>query len=111
MDYHVINRITYSVKDEMKKNANLNFLWRFDPAHNDKAHELFTSVWVDGYCTPIDANWDDGTKPVTEKNVKEFADNLANKVKDYRPSFKLSDQHLMFPFGCDFQFTNAGVCL
>jgi lysosomal alpha-mannosidase len=51
MDYHVITRVTFEVKQKLSDEANLDFLWKFDSTHNDTKHQLFTHIWHDGYCT------------------------------------------------------------
>ncbi len=50
MDYHVISRISFEVKDKMKADGNLEFLWKFDPTHSDEKHQIFTHVWYGLYC-------------------------------------------------------------
>jgi hypothetical protein len=92
----------------MIKDQSLNFLWRFDPTHDDAAHQVFTHVWYDGYCSPGGFYWDSGDPPVTDANIKKVADNLANNVKGWLSGYK-TQTDVLFPFGCDFQFQQASV--
>jgi hypothetical protein len=95
----------------MKQQNSLDFLWRFDPSHNDASHQIFTSVWWDSYCTPGNFYWDQGGVPVNDSNVKSFADEFYQLIAKMRPAYKagLAGNDIMFPFGCDFQFQHAQV--
>jgi hypothetical protein len=106
-DYHVVSRLSFEVKDKMKKDGDLDFLWRFDPTHDDDKHQILTHVWWDMYCTPGSMYWDDSGEPVTDANVKKFADQFVNAVKLWQSSYKSGADHILFPFGCDFMFKHA----
>ncbi len=96
------------MKDKLKADHSLDFLWKFDPTSDKK---IFTHVWWDLYCTPGPLYWDQGGTPVTEKTVKAFADLFAQFTKLWKTGYKAAEagDNLLFPFGCDFQFQHAPV--
>jgi hypothetical protein len=95
----------------MKEKNSLDFIWRFDPTHEDADHQIFTHVWWDMYCTPGNMYWDEGGTPVTDSNVKAFSDLFYQYIKVWTKGYKgaLAGNDILFPFGCDFQFQHAPV--
>jgi hypothetical protein len=107
LDYHVIARVSYEVKRQLKKDLSMEYLWQYDPSNSSK--QIFTHVMYDSYCNIIpDYGWDNPQqKPVDTNNVKQFAEKFVAVIKQWRTVYKHDD--IMFPFGCDFWFTNAWV--
>lgn len=90
-DAFVLNRIPDPIKQEMKKNKELEFHWK----NSRTNHTIFAHVLDSHYATP----------PIigitTEEKAKSFFNTCNKRLQWYK-----TDQ-LLFPFGNDFHFQNA----
>lgn len=84
----VLNRIPDSIKQEMKKNKELEFHWQ-NPHTN---HTIFAHVLDSHYSTPLILGI------TTEQKARSFVDTCRTRLQWYKTG------HLLLPFGNDFHF-------
>jgi alpha-mannosidase len=106
-DYHVIVRVSYERKKQLIDDRSLEFLWRYDPVHNDSKHEIFTHVTYEHYGSIEHFNWDYGDAPVTDANIAALSEQFVNTVRKYATSYLTN--HILFPLGNDFEYQNATI--
>jgi hypothetical protein len=111
-DYHVINRIDYRLKDKYIQNGTLEWNWKVG-----ENKTLLTHILYDHYGTPYGFEWE-GSYPCCGVNLEDnpviTSQNVANRsaifvdiAKNRAKSFKTN--HLLIPFGNDFEFRNASI--
>ncbi|KAL0485526.1 lysosomal alpha-mannosidase [Acrasis kona] len=105
--HHVINRISYDVKQQFKKDRAMEFRWRYDPNHDDDEHETFTHVMHSHYGSISGFNFDYGDDPVTDSNIEKLSKEFVDKVTEFSKAYRT--EHVSFPFGNDFQYVNASI--
>ncbi|PRP89017.1 hypothetical protein PROFUN_02295 [Planoprotostelium fungivorum] len=93
-----LNRIPYDIKNRMKMNQGLEFIWRGSDSYG-KTTEMFAHVMDSHYSTPnemnFDGNWD----------VAQVADATVKMAKERNSWYR--HRYLLIPFGDDFTHTNA----
>ncbi|XP_033119415.1 epididymis-specific alpha-mannosidase-like isoform X2 [Anneissia japonica] len=127
---HLTSRIDYDKKEAMMKNKGLQFVWQSTKSFG-ASREIFTHVMDSySYCVPSDLPfsnrsgfyWNgiavfpdppsDGiypnmSLPVTEDNLKQYADVMVGNIKQRAAWFKTNN--VLWPWGCDKQFFNATI--
>ena len=107
-DAMVINRIHFSLKDRLKRDADMEFMWR--PSHSLGSNaEIYTHVLHTHYSAPKGFDFEEGwnSVKVNSGNLRQRAGLLATELKNRARAYKSS--HLLVPFGDDFKFRNSAV--
>lgn len=107
-------RESYLDKAERTLYKNLDLIWHGDRALNDQSGSIFTNIFRDGYDAPTGYCFDAYCKDeILVDNKKSYEYNLDSRghymigfIREYAQS-KLTN-HVLIPFGGDFQFSAAG---
>jgi lysosomal alpha-mannosidase len=110
-EYHVIARIDWIAKANMKNAKKMEFKWKVDT----NGSEILTHVIWDSYCTPSSLDfegvypWGYNNKtnppPITPQNVEHYSELLVNITRSRASAYRTN--HYMFPFGCDFEYAST----
>ncbi|KAL0480987.1 lysosomal alpha-mannosidase [Acrasis kona] len=105
-DYHVIGRISWDERERRRKDKTLQFFWENEYTNSS----IFTNILYDSYCTPSGGsafNFEGGFS-INASNIASVAAEFVNIVRNqYEPAYRTNN--LLFPFGCDFQFSDAEI--
>eukprot|EP01121_Diplochlamys_sp_Union-15-3_P002320 TRINITY_DN1202_c0_g1_i2.p1 TRINITY_DN1202_c0_g1~~TRINITY_DN1202_c0_g1_i2.p1 ORF type:complete len:757 (+),score=157.97 TRINITY_DN1202_c0_g1_i2:1059-3329(+) len=103
---HIIDRITYSIKDQLKSTRSLEFWWNTNPSLGN-ASRVFTHILDDNYCEPMGEGFDfeGGATPVTPSNIRARAEQFVSLIRQRAPFYRTNN--ILLPWGCDFHFVNA----
>jgi hypothetical protein len=102
-DALVINRVHHKIKQMMKNNKALEFIWNVDGNTN---HSMFTHVLHTHYSAPMGFDWENGgVEIVQDYNVYTRAQQFVEHIRQRATSYMTN--HIMIPFGDDFKFKNA----
>ncbi|XP_070254816.1 epididymis-specific alpha-mannosidase [Myotis yumanensis] len=127
---HVISRIDYEIKETLMHAQEMQFVWRGSQSLAEQ-QEIFTHV-LDfyGYCSPpnlslsrrVGYSWEgeaplltqfqneehnDLNDPVTVRNIGMYVERFVMDVKSRAGWYRTP--HILWPWGCDRTFFNAGV--
>ncbi|XP_059538930.1 epididymis-specific alpha-mannosidase [Myotis daubentonii] len=127
---HVISRIDYELKEALMQMQEMQFVWRGSQSLAER-QEIFTHV-LDfyGYCSPpnlslsrrVGYSWEGEAPlltqfqgeehnnlndPVTLRNVEMYVERFVLDVKSRARGYRTP--HILWPWGCDRKFFNAGV--
>lgn len=118
-----LNRIDYRLKEYMKANKTLEFIWRTSNTLGEE-HDIFVHMMDNHYCEPDECDmgiWTVGPDSPDhqwiyngnnselfsyENNIKRYVEDFM-KMARTRAAYYNNGGHLLIPFGCDFSFENA----
>lgn len=107
-------RISYEDKRQRTENKSLDLIWHGDRALSGQSGSIFTNIFRDGYDAPNGFCFDAFCKDdIIVDNKKSYEYNIDDKglemiefIRSYAKA-KLTN-HLLIPFGGDFQYSAAG---
>eukprot|EP00735_Rhodelphis_limneticus_P005083 TRINITY_DN1678_c0_g1::TRINITY_DN1678_c0_g1_i1::g.17727::m.17727 TRINITY_DN1678_c0_g1::TRINITY_DN1678_c0_g1_i1::g.17727 ORF type:complete len:991 (-),score=264.01,sp/P34098/MANA_DICDI/29.95/6e-112,Glyco_hydro_38/PF01074.17/3.4e-76,Glyco_hydro_38C/PF07748.8/1e-27,Alpha-mann_mid/PF09261.6/2.7e-16 TRINITY_DN1678_c0_g1_i1:104-2710(-) len=100
---HVINRVDYRLKEDLKNSQNLEFIWRPDPALGSSS-DILTHILDSHYSFPSGFDFEKDT-PITDANIKSRASILVSELKKRASWFKT--RNILIPGGDDFRWIHA----
>jgi lysosomal alpha-mannosidase len=108
----VINRVDYRVKNQLKVNKSLEFLWKLIHPLGSEDNTIFTHILHTGYTMPVELFWHtegNQKKPNhydnTDSMITTWANTIVNVSKERSKAYQTS--HIMLPYGDDFYFQRA----
>ncbi|KAH3763717.1 lysosomal alpha-mannosidase [Pelomyxa schiedti] len=107
LENEVHMRIDWRLRDEMKIQRTLEFIWNTMGTILLPEQNMFTHILEDQYSGPPGMNWEDDTKPVTLLNVEAFALDFITIARERLAMYRTNN--LLMLFGHDFAFQNAAV--
>jgi lysosomal alpha-mannosidase len=109
-DAFFFGRIDFNEHQWRNQTKQLEFVWR--PSQSlGKETEIWTHVLWSDYCYINGFAWEYGATAINDDprlfdyNIKERADLYAKRIRERAISYRTN--HILAPFGCDFQFQNA----
>ncbi|KYR02083.1 alpha-mannosidase [Tieghemostelium lacteum] len=96
----ILDRIHFEAKNQLKKDADLQFMWRGSQALGPKS-DILAHVLDDFYIAPYPFHFEFPMGKPNEENVREMNKLAYNR----RPYFK--SPHILLPLGGDFNYRNA----
>eukprot|EP00118_Oscarella_pearsei_P004513 m.19488 g.19488 ORF g.19488 m.19488 type:complete len:1215 (+) comp27848_c0_seq1:22-3666(+) len=106
-----INRIDYRIKDAMKANKGLEFVWRGSKSLG-AARDMWIHVMDSHYCSPkecaYDANYfvqNDPRLPTYKADIKQEGEAFVVMARERLMWYR--HNNLLIPFGCDYAHQNA----
>eukprot|EP01080_Neovahlkampfia_damariscottae_P000459 gene459-6870_t len=107
--YHVIARIDYQLKNRLRENKQMEFIWR--TSKNSNKTDIFTHILYDSYCTFSPVDWEGSypwgynprnSPPLTPENIKKQSEIYAEKIRERAKAYKTNNY--LHTYGCDFTF-------
>lgn len=114
--YHVIARIDHQLKERLRQNKSMEFIWRGSKNLGEKS-DILTHILYDSYCNPSPFIWENTYFPggndydeqknpmVTQRNIDQVSRQFANVSRERANAYMTNN--LMFTFGCDFTFRDS----
>lgn len=102
----VINRIHYSIKQQLKASKQMEFFWTWDDAKRFE-EGILTHVLHTHYSAPQGFDWEERGITITTSNVEARCNQFARMMRERAAAYQTGK--LLVPFGDDFKFHNAKV--
>jgi hypothetical protein len=106
-----LNRIDYRLKDQLKANQSLEFIWQGSTSLGQQTR-IWAHVLDSHYCTPDEMGYDDSLfinvdprLPTYGVNAAQQAQALVQEARRRNSWYK--HNNILLPYGCDFSHQNA----